>query len=473
LLSDIGDRLVCSSRNVVGHSPIVLEALSRHISEAMVRESVDATGCREKRRRRLPAADVLWLVLMMGLRSDLNLVGMWRQARGLFATGLDALAGIKPPAKSALSQAKARLGPKPLRRLLCLTAKASESIAGAYYKGMRLKAMDGDNHKIPDTPQNIKAFGRPCTARRAKEQKCAAGYPQIKIIRLIDVGTRTCIEAFAKPFDTSEHHSAIPLLSRTGPGDLTLWDCGFYSAELVRHALLGKHHFLGPAQPQAILKPFENLSDGSFLAKVYATDKHRKADRNGAVVRVLGYTHDDPARINCGKEHRLVTSLLDPLAYPAKELVALYHERWEIEIANDEITTHQLGRPVELRSLTPNGVIQEVYAIYAAHNAVRLLMCEAALAINIDPRTLSFTNSIRLIREHIQAMRDAAACQLPQLYQNLLTLIAMQKLPPRDQRINPRVVKVARPSNFPVKKKHHLKPKQPQKTFIDSVVILI
>lgn len=471
MLSDIGNRLVYSSRNAVVHSPIVLEALSRHITVEMVHQSVNATGRREKRRRRLPATDVLWLVLMMGLRSDLNLSGMWRQVHGVFATGLDALEGIKPPAKSALSHAKARLGPRPLRLLFGLTAKASELAAGAFYKGMRLRAMDGDSHKIPDTPENVRAFGRPCTVSHTKKQKCDAGYPQIKVIRLIDVGTRVCIEAFAKPFNTSERASFIPLLRRTNPGDLTLWDGGFYSAHLIRHALLNKHHFLGPAQPLAILKPFENLSDGSFLAKVYATDKHRNTDRHGMVVRVLRYTHDDPVRINHGKEHRLVTSLLNPTAYPLKELVGLYHQRWEIEIANDEITTHQLDRSVELRSLTPSGIVQEVYSIYAAHNAVRLLMSEAARTINIQPGTLSFTNSIRLIREHIQIMRDATVGQLPALYQGLLTLIAIQKLPKRELRINPRAVKVTRLSKYPAKK-YRSKSKQPQKAFIDSVVLL-
>jgi len=440
----------------------------------MVSHAVDSTGRREKRRRRLAATDVLWLVLLMALRSDLDLSALWRQAQGLFVGSMHALEGVMPPVKSALSQARARLGVRPLRRLLLLTAlEARQAWApGAFYKGMRLLAIDGDSHKAPDTPENRRVFGKPSTARKAGGYKHVAGYPQVKVIRLMDVGTRICLEVLAKPFNTSEHPSAIPLLKRAQPGDLMLWDAGFYSADLLRHALGSQKHFLGPAQSQAALNSVKSLGDGSFLAKVYATDKHRHADRGGMTVRVLRYTLNDPARTGCQEEHRLVTSLLDPEQFPAKELIVLYHQRWEIEIANDEITTHLLNRDVELRSLTPNGVLQELYGLYTAHNTVRLLMCEAAKTVEIDPRTLSFTGSLRLIRESIQTMRDAPGWQLQLIYSAMITQIARQRLPKRDNRINPRVVKVVRPSNFPVKKQKHLNNPQPQREFIHSVVIL-
>jgi hypothetical protein len=189
------------------------------------------------------------------------------------------------------------------------------------------------------------------------------------------------------------------------------------------------------------------------------------------VVRVIEYTFDDPQRPGHGERHRLVTSLLDARKYPARELIVLYHQRWEIEIDNDELATHQLARPVELRSRTPCGVVQEFYGILLAHNAVRALMHESALAVNIDPLQLSFIHAVRVIRETIPLLRAARTEQLPGLYLAMIQHIGTGRLPPRDNRINPRVVKV-KMSNFKKKRPedhhvHHL-----QRSFAESVVML-
>jgi len=206
--------------------------------------------------------------------------------------------------------------------------------------------------------------------------------------------------------------------------------------------------------------------------KVYSSPNHRRDDCEGILLRVIEYTLDDPAFVGCGEKHRLITNLMDDAKYPGKELIVLYHQRWEIEIDNDEITTHQLDRAVELRSKTPGGAVQELYGVFVAHNAVRLLMYESAQNVGIDPRTLSFINAVRIVRETVQTMRDASTEQLPLLYRGMLAQIAAARLPARDHRINPRVIKVVRPSNFPVKKPEHRNWPQPKKTFTDSIVML-
>jgi hypothetical protein len=251
-----------------------------------------------------------------------------------------------------------------------------------------------------------------------------------------------------------------------------LWDTGFYSFKLMTQAMAEGKFFLGPAASHIILKPLKDLGDGSYLAKIYPTYRHRERDRNGVLVRILHYTFDDPARTGHGEDHRLVSNLLDPHTYPTKELIVLYHERWEIELDNDEITTHQLDRAVELRSRKPAGVVQELYGILAAHNAIRALMHESALTIDVDPRTLSFMHAVRIIRDTIPIMRNARTEMLPTIYRAMLATIGLGRLPPRDGRINPRVIKVSRPSNFPVKKPKHYHSPQPQKTFLDSIVLL-
>jgi hypothetical protein len=346
---------------------------------------------------------------------------------------------------------------------------------------MRLLAMDGDDYKLPDTPANARAFGRPSTARDGTP--LAAGYPQLHLTRLIDAGTRVTIEAIVKRYASGDHGPAPRLLAAARAGDLVLWDCGFYSFELMRLACDQKKFFCGPVPAHVMLAPLRRLADGSYLVRLYPSPNHRRDDdRGGIVLRVIEYTLDEPLRVGHGERHRLITNLLDDDgdgdgAHSARELVALYHERWEIEIANDEVTTHQLGRPVELRSKTPGGAVQEVYGVLLAHNAVRLMMAEAAAAAgadddNIDPRTLSFINAVRVVREGVRQMRDAPAARLPLIYRGMLALIAAGRLPPRDGRINPRVVKVVRPSNFPAKRPEHRGCPQPNKSFLDSIVML-
>ena len=133
--------------------------------------------------------------------------------------------------------------------------------------------------------------------------------------------------------------------------------------------------------------------------------------------------------------------------------------------------THQLNRPVSLRSRTPCGVLQEIYGVLLAYNAVRVLMHEAALAVDVDPRRLSFIHAVRVIRETVPLMRSAPPWQLPRAYAALIQHIALGKLPARDNRINPRVVKKT-VSKFPKKRPEHYHVPQPKWPFEESVKIL-
>ena len=132
-----------------------------------------------------------------------------------------------------------------------------------------------------------------------------------------------------------------------------------------------------------ILKPIRNLADGSYLAKIYQNDSTTGGRiAMGFVVRVIRYTLNDPQRVGHGEVHVLITNLFDENLYPAEELILLYHERWEHELVYDEQKTHQDPRratkPAHLRSETPAGVIQEIYALSLGHFVTRALMFEAA-----------------------------------------------------------------------------------------------
>jgi hypothetical protein len=358
-----------------------------------------------------------------------------------------------------------------MRQLFVRTATpiALDRTRGAFYKGLRLMAIDGVAFDVPDTPANAKAFGRPTTRRYGEPVE--GGYPQIHMTYLCETGTHFVVEAFVKHGKKSEFPVAGSLLRKVPPGSLVLWDRGFYGYFSLLEAQRRGVQVLGRVAHHVVFERLQTLRDGSYLATIYPSGSDRRRHQNGLTVRVIEYTLDDPQRPGHGECHRLVTTLLDEQTFPATELVVLYHERWEIEIANDEIKTHQLHRWVHLRSRTPVGILQELYGVLLAYNSVRFLMHEAALSIDLDPRRLSFIHAVRVLRETAPLFRNASTDRLPTLYAGMIAHIAQGVLPLRDNRINPRVIK-RKMSNFPKKRPEHDRPQHPQTSFEQAVRIL-
>src|SRR5947209_326616 len=183
---------------------------------------------------------------------------------------------------------------------------------------------------------------------------------------------------------------------------LLLWDRGFFSYTLWKAVIGHVGQLLARVSSRLVLRPLQTLADGSYLAKIYPCESERNKDRQGLVVRVIRYTLTDPQRVGYGVEHTLLTTLLDAAAHPALELVLLYHERWEVELVYDEQKTHQDPRratkPAQVRSETPLGVLQEVYALSLGHFAVRAMMAQAAATEQLDPDRLSFTGCLQILR---------------------------------------------------------------------------
>jgi hypothetical protein len=429
------------------------------------------SGRRSRRIRRLPAPAVVWLVIAIGLWSDLDIPAIWRQVVGTLRSLFLVLNARRPPCKSALSQARARLGPAVMRQLFVATSGpiAVDQTRGAFYRGMRVMAIDGVRFEMPDTPANAAAFGRPGTRRNG--QLIEGAYPQIHTILLAEAGTHMVVEACIKRGKRSEFNAATTLLRAAPSGCLVLQDRGFYGYRPLAEAVRCGAHVLGRVGNHVVFERTGTLEDGSYRAVIYPSRQDHRHRTNALTVRVIEYTLDEPNRTGHGERHRLVTTLLDPTMYPAKELVVLYHQRWEIEIGNDELKTHQLHRQVHLRSRTPCGILQEVYGILLAYNAVRFLCHEAALSVDIDPRRLSFIHTVRVVRETAPLMRAAPACRLPVLYAAMIRHIAQGRLPPRQERINPRVVK-KKMSNFAKKRPEHCRVPKPQTSFQQSIVIL-
>jgi hypothetical protein len=398
----------------------------------------------------------VWLVVAMALFADLPIPQVWRRLH----PGTDA----PEPTDSAFAQARRRLGVAPLRRLFTLTARpmATHQTLGAFYRGWRLMGLDSTVLDVPDTPENARVFGRPGTAR------APGAFPQVRLLALCELGTHAVCGLAIKPHRRSEQRMAPALLDLLEPGMLLLWDRGFFSLNLARRVCASGAHLLARVPAGLALPPVQRLADGSYLAELHPAAAARDGYRHGLLVRVIEYTHDDPHRPGCGERHRLVTDLLNPQDLPAAEAPLVYHERWEEELAFDEIKTHLNGRPVALRSKAPAGVVQEIYGLLLAHYVVRRVMHDAATTGCTDPDRLSFSNALRVVQ-----------CQLPESpawpvaawYSRLVREIRRQTLRPRRDRWYPRVIK-RKMSNWRKKRPEHQHVPQPTKPFRKAIVML-
>jgi len=333
----------------------------------------------------------------------------------------------------------------------------------AFYAGMRLMAIDGFVVDVPDTPQNERAFGRPGGGRSP------GAFPQARVVSLCEAGTHCLWRSVIKPQRRGEPPMAHYLMRFLEENMLLLWDRGFLSYALLCAVRRRKANLLARIKKDFIFKLIRRLSDGSFLAKMYPSSRHRDRDQDGIVVRIIEYTFDDPGRPGGREKHRLLTTLLDARRHPAKRLIVLYHERWEEELTIDELKTHQRERPV-LRSQTPAGVVQEIHGLLLGHFVIRQLMCEAANLADCAPRELSFVNTLKILRCRMPEVPRSEPL-LSRWYNNLLLEVSQERLEPRRDRVNPRVIK-RKLSYWPKKRAKHRNSPQPTKNFRDSIVML-
>ncbi|MCX4418310.1 IS4 family transposase [Streptomyces mirabilis] len=380
--------------------------LTRLVDRDLVDEVLAGTGRTEKRSRLLPARVVVYYVmglcLFFGesyeevirlLVNGLRFLGTWRKDWAV-------------PTASAISQARRRLGPEPLRVLFERVALpcAQRGTQGAWLGRWRLMAIDGFVLDIPDTPANDSEFGR------SGGKKNPAPFPQVKVVGLGECGTHAVVAARLGPWRVDEGVLAKALVTDFEPGMLITADRGFYAYRLWEAAAATGADLLwrmpdGPHLP--VVRPLKDGSYESFLLdpKVRnrrANQRHRGSpveEPAGIPVRVVEYEVTN--REGKGEIFCLITTIMDPDEASAAELAAAYAERWELESSLDEIKTHQRGRGGVLRSKTPDMVEQEIWALLLTHYAVRHLMCEAADQADIDPDRLSFIRSLRIIRRQV------------------------------------------------------------------------
>lgn len=399
-------------------------ALTRAFPPQLVDRVVAATDTRELRRRLLPARLVVYFVLALWLFRGPNcgygrvmgklIDALYHRRRGqqlldgvLDPAGwVDAEAGRRwrPPNISSLSRARARLGADPLHMLFDEVAGpvGAPDAAGVFCCGLRVVSMDGSTTDVPDTKENNEHFGRPSNATRA------GAFPQIRWVVAAESGTGALIGATIGPYTAGEQTLARDLLAGFRPGMLVLADRNFLSHALARDVLATGAHILWRASASFRLAPIAVLADGSYLARLHP---RRTADGAPITVRVIEYTvhttrpggDDDENDEDTSELFCLVTDLLDIEAYPALDLACAYPLRWEAETVIGHHKTDLGAGLAVLRSKDPEGVAQEMWALFAVYQAIHTLIGAAVDAAGIPPDTISFPHALAAATDSVTA----------------------------------------------------------------------
>ncbi len=360
--------------------------------------------------RLLPAHVVVYYVLalnlffgqayeevMRQLVNGLRFLGNWRDQWSV-------------PSTSAISQARARLGEAPLKLLFERLAvpMARAGTGGAWFHGLRVMAIDGLVLDVPDSPDNAEAFGR------SGGDDTPSPFPQLRLVALAEAGTHAIVDAVLGAVTDAEQTLAAALIPRFAPGTLVCADRGFYSFQAWSAAVASGAELLWRVSASVGLPALGWLPDGSWrsvLINPAVRGRRRETLLAAAAagedldpahahyVRVVEYMIED--RPGSGELFCLITTLGDHELAPAHELAAMYHQRWEIELAFDEIETHQTGGHRVPRSRSPNMVKQEIWALLLVHYAIRKVMVDAADTTGTDPDDLSFIRSYRAIRRQV------------------------------------------------------------------------
>ena len=415
---------VAGGRFAPGH----LGELTRIVPFEMVDSVLAQTGAMQRRSRLLPSRVVVYLLLAAGLFTEIGLCQVWTR----LCAGLSGMS-VPVPTASAVTAARVRVGVAPLRALFDLlrgpetgTARRSGRV-GVFWRGRLVAAIDGTILCCPDTPANLSVFHK-----GGSSHGTTTGYPMVRVLALVACGTRTIIDAVFGTDRVGELVYAGQLLRSTRASMIVLADRNFAAAAWLSELAATGADVLVRVKNGRRMPVCRALPDGSFVSRI-----------GNVEVRVITARVAITTSATRREEtYRLVTTVLDP-DVPAVELVELYHERWEIETCFAELKTTSLGGRV-LRSRTPTGVDQEVYALLITYQALRIAISDATLTRpDLDPDRASFSVARQAARDRLIAAAGIIADTVVDLIGVIGAQVLARLQPTRRIRTNPRVVKRA------------------------------
>lgn len=424
-----------------------VEVFASVLNPKWITDVLEASGRQSQRMRKLPAPFTVWLVIAMAFYRNLSINNILNRMGNVLGVG-SLWDGGETPTSTSVTEARDRVGFGPLRLLVeefrqWILTRYHEAMS---WKGMLLLVLDGTTFKVPDSDENRHRFGLPGSHRGR------AAFPQMRAMFLASAKLRFILGALFAPFGRAEIHMALRMIPLVPPGSLVILDRNFVAWQFLVALRNAGNHFLIRAKKGMVGRTLAVLGPGDRLVEMKIRSKARR--KCPGLPRTI-VVREISAKVK-GILFRYFTSLLEPSSYRAVELVLLYAERWQEEIALDEIKTHQCGyttvnRPVIFRCKTSRRVLQEAYGLVLAYNLVRSLMTEAAFKHQVPPLRISFVDSLERIRSAALLMAAAPTLRLPTIFEDLLHSISLCLVPQR-RRENSREVCV-KMSSYPLKRK--------------------
>ena len=371
----------------IPRSPPDWRRLGQHMPFEWIDDALEFEGKASIRRRRLPAQQVVWLVIALALYRHLSVKEVLDDLDLAMPDMTDRCATA-----SAACQARQRLGAEPLRWLFTRSAKAwhEHDSSKFLFRGLNLFAMDGTTLRLADSAANRAHFGA-----QAYAQGKLASFPQTRGVTLTAVPTHLILDARFGPYKTNETTFAKELLPDIPDHSLTIFDRGFLAADVLCNLADDgvNRHFLIPAKSNTRWTLIEGTTDDGIVEMkvsdaAMSRDPSLKATWTARAIRITTE----------GTLTYLLTSLTDRKAFPAKELVACYWRRWEIETSYRELKQDMLGSAHTLRSMTVDGVNQEIWGALIAYNLVRTEIAKAAIEAKREPTDISFVLALHTIQ---------------------------------------------------------------------------
>lgn len=405
-------------------------------------EALAATGTATIRRRRLPAEQVIWLVIGMCLFRDQSM----KELVATLDLALPGTRGVRV-APSSIVQARDRLGDEPVRWLFERTAEtwAHQSARRHAWRGLAVYGADGTTVRVPDSSENRATFGGQKT-----RWDSTSGYPLVRLVTLMALRSHLLAGARFGAYGTDERSYAAELWPLVPDRSLVIVDRLFLAAKTLLGIERGgaERHWLTRARSTSKWVRVKRVAPGDELIEMTVSSEARRKDPSLPTtwpMRAIRYRRRGFA------EQTLLTSLVDVKRYPAAEIVALYHERWEIELGYNEVKRVMLAREESTRSKSPRGVAQELWGLALAYNLVRFEAERVAAEAGVPPTRVSFVAALTFVENALRSWGTDSAGRLPERLVKLREDIGHFILPDRRERTYPRAVKI-KMSNYPRKR---------------------
>jgi hypothetical protein len=332
--------------------------------------------------------------------------------------------------------ARARLGKAPLEWLFVTTADtwAHASAREHRWRGLAIYGVDGTSLRVADSDENRAYFGG------TEGHRGPSGYPLVRVVALMALRSHLLAAVQFGPYTTHENHYADKLWSSVPPESLVIVDKGFFGANILMPLVRDNRHFLIRAKKKTRMRTIERLGRHDEIVEMNVSPQARAQDATlGRTWRVRAIRYQRKGF----RAGLLLTSLIDASTYPADEIVALSHERWELELGYDEIKTEMLESRECIRSKSPERVEQELLGVLLAYNMIRLEMAHVARQAGVLPTRISFAATLEMMTAEWFFMANMTAGAIPPRLRTLEARLARLLLPERrSDRRYPRAVKL-------------------------------